>query len=167
MKWTIMGSGGCTVIPKPLCWCRVCREAREKGIPYSRAGPSAFLHDISLLIDTPAEIAELLNRSQINRVKYLTFSHLDPDHIEGFRVVEQIALDFRAWRAYPEKQVCLLLPEELCGPLGLVQSQFGPVIDFFNGVGLNLGYTVMLLICFICFVVGSLLLLRMKAPSKL
>ena len=101
------------VIPKPLCRCRVCQEAREKGVPYARAGPAAFLHDINLLIDTPAEIVGLLNRSPIRRVDYLTFTHLDPDHVEGFRVVEQLALDFRNWRAYPEKQIFLLLPESL------------------------------------------------------
>jgi len=44
------------VIPKPLCQCRICRQARDKGVPYARAGPSSFLHDINLLIDTPAEI---------------------------------------------------------------------------------------------------------------
>ncbi len=98
------------VIPKPLWQCRICQEARKKGVPYTRAGPSAFLHDINLLIDTPAEIIGLLNRSPVRRVDYLAFTHLDPDHVEGFRVVEQIALDFRTWHAYAEKQICLLLP---------------------------------------------------------
>ena len=119
------------VIPKPLCRCRVCQEARKKGIPYARAGPAAFLHDINLLIDTPAEIVNLLNRSPIRRVDYLTFTHLDPDHVEGFRVAEQIALDFRTWRAYPEKQVCLLLPEQLGVLLRNIRFQYGPVIDFY------------------------------------
>jgi phosphoribosyl 1,2-cyclic phosphate phosphodiesterase len=113
----------------------VCREARRKGIPYARSGPSAFLHDINLLIDTPAEVSAQLNRSRIRRVDYLTFSHLDPDHVEGFRVVEQMALDFRSWRAYPEKQVCLLLPEQLVEPLGSVRSQYGPVVDFYEQSG--------------------------------
>ena len=135
MKWTILGSGGCAVIPKPLCRCRICREARLKGPPYTRAGPSAFLHDINLLIDTPAEIAGLLNRSRIGRVDYLIFSHLDPDHVEGFRVVEQIALDFRSWRAYPQKQICLLLPEELEAPLRSMRSQYGPLLDFYRESG--------------------------------
>ena len=135
MKWTILGSGGCMVIPKPLCQCRVCREAREKGVPYSRTGPAAFLHDINLLIDTPAEIISQLNRSPIRRVDYLTFTHLDPDHVEGFRVVEQIALDFRTWRAYPEKQICLLLPEQLYTGLGEFRSQYGPVLDFYQESG--------------------------------
>jgi len=135
MKWTILGSGGCAVIPKPLCQCPICQEAREKGIPYARSGPSAFLHDINLLIDTPAEIVLQLNRSAIDHVDYLTFTHLDPDHVEGFRVVEQIALDFRTWRAYPEKQICLLLPEALNENIKKLSSQYGPFIDFYRERG--------------------------------
>ena len=123
------------VIPKPLCRCPVCEEARIKGVPYARAGPAAFLHDINLLIDTPAEIVSLLNRSSIRRVDYLTFTHLDPDHVEGFRVVEQIALDFRTWRAYPEKQICLLLPQQLSVGVRDIRSQYGPVLDFYQESG--------------------------------
>ncbi|MFC1928747.1 MBL fold metallo-hydrolase [Chloroflexota bacterium] len=123
------------VIPKPLCQCRICREARKKGVPYVRTGPSAFLHDINLLIDTPAEIVSQLNRSSIRRVDYLTFTHLDPDHVEGFRVVEQMALDFRTWRAYPEKQICLLLPEQLSGHLRELRSQYGTIVDFYQESG--------------------------------
>ena len=123
------------VIPKPLCRCRVCQEARKKGVPYARAGPAAFLHDINLLIDTPAEIISLLNCASIRHINYLTFSHLDPDHVEGFRVVEQIALDFRTWRAYPEKQICLLLPEQLSVGVRDIRSQYGPVLDFYEESG--------------------------------
>jgi len=123
------------VIPKPLCQCRVCREARKKGVPYARAGPSVFLHDINLLIDTPAEIVSLLNRSSIRRLDYLTFTHADPDHVEGFRVVEQIALDFRSWHAYAEKQICLLLPEQLSVRLRDIRSQYGRLVDFYQGSG--------------------------------
>ena len=123
------------VIPKPLCQCQVCHEAREKGIPYSRSGPSAFLHDVNLLIDTPTEIISQLNRSSIRSVDYLMFSHLDPDHVEGFRVVEQISLDFRTWCAYPEKQICLLLPELLSGRIKNIQSQYGSIIEFYQKSG--------------------------------
>jgi phosphoribosyl 1,2-cyclic phosphate phosphodiesterase len=123
------------VIPKPLCRCPVCREARRKGVPYSRGGPSAFLHDINLLVDTPADIINMLNRSRIGRVDYLIFTHLDPDHTEGFRLVEQIALDFRTWRAYPKKQVCLLLPEQLEKPLRGIRSQYGSLLDFYQDSG--------------------------------
>ena len=123
------------VIPKPLCQCRVCQEARKKGVPYARAGPSAFVHDINLLLDTPAEIVSLLNRSPIRRIDYLMFTHLDPDHVEGFRVVEQITLDFRTWRAYPEKQVSLLLPEQLVTRASEIRSQYGSILDFYQESG--------------------------------
>ena len=135
MKWTVLGSGGCMIIPKPLCRCRVCREAREKGVPYARAGPSAFLHDINLLLDTPSEISSLLNRSPIRRISYLMFTHLDPDHVEGFRVVEQITLDFRTWRAHPKKQICLLLPEQLRQHARELRSQYGSILDFYQESG--------------------------------
>jgi phosphoribosyl 1,2-cyclic phosphate phosphodiesterase len=123
------------IIPKPLCQCRICQEARKKGAPYARTGPSAFLHDINLLIDTPAEIATQLNRSHIRRINYVALTHLDPDHVEGLRVVEQITLDFRSWRAYPEKQICLLLPEQLAEPVKEIRSQYGSLIDFYQQSG--------------------------------
>jgi phosphoribosyl 1,2-cyclic phosphate phosphodiesterase len=135
MKWTILGSGGCMVIPKPLCQCEICQEARNKGIPYSRSGPASFFHDIDLLIDTPGDIIAQLNHNSINTIKYLTFTHLDPDHIEGFRVVEQITLDFRRWRSYPEKQIKLILPEPLIEPLRNLNSQYGSYLDFYISRG--------------------------------
>lgn len=135
MKWTILGSGGCMVIPKPLCQCEICQEARDKGIPYARSGPASFFNDINLLIDTPGDIVTQLNRHSIDAVKYLIFTHLDPDHIEGFRVVEQITLDFRQWRAYQEKQIELILPEPLIEPLRNVNSQYGSYLDFYSSRG--------------------------------
>lgn len=123
------------VIPKPLCTCRVCREARAKGFPYERTEPSAYLHDLHLLIDAPAEVAAQLNRAGIGRVDFLIFTHLDPDHVEGFRIVEQIALDFRTWRAYPEKSIRLLLPKELNKRIGQISTWYGLVIDFYQEQG--------------------------------
>jgi phosphoribosyl 1,2-cyclic phosphate phosphodiesterase len=122
-------------IPKPLCRCRVCEEARSKGRPYERTGPSAFLTDENLLIDTPAEIALQLNRERIEQVDALVFTHLDPDHTEGFRVVEQIALDFRSWRAYEEKRIRLILPRLLRERITDIRSIYGPLIDFYERQG--------------------------------
>lgn len=135
MEVTVLGSGGCTVIPKPCCKCRVCREAREKGVPYARTGPAIFVHDENLLIDTPAEISRQLNRSSIDRVDYLMFTHLDPDHVEGFRVVEQIALDFRDWRAYENKRIKLLMPTPLDRDIYRLRSFYGPLLGFYQKQG--------------------------------
>ncbi len=135
MKLTLLGSGGCMVIPKPLCSCAVCEEARQKGPPFERTGPSAFIHEENVLIDTPAEISTQLNRSRIASVDYLMFTHLDPDHLEGFRVVEQIAVDFRTWKAYPRRRICLLLPGLLLDRLRKVQTVYGSQLDFFEKSG--------------------------------
>ena len=135
MELTILGSGGCAVIPKPLCTCPVCTEARERGGPYRRTGPSAFLHDENLLIDTPAEIVSQLNRTPIEKIETLLFTHFDPDHVEGFRVVEQIALDFRSWKAYPEKTIRLMVPEALDQNMRKIRSIYGPLVAFYEKQG--------------------------------
>ena len=122
-------------IPKPLCRCSICREARKKGIPYARTGPAIFIHDENLLIDTPAEIGRQMNRNQIDQLKYLMFTHLDPDHVEGIRVVEQIALDFRDWRAYKNKRIKLLLPEPLDRDIFRLKSCYGSLLDFYQKQG--------------------------------
>ena len=135
MQLTILGSGGCMAIPKPLCRCRVCEEARSRGRPYERTGPSAFLHDENLLIDTPAEIALQLNRADIEHIDYLLFTHLDPDHVEGFRVVEQITLDFRTWKTYRGKTIRLILPRVLRERITELKSIYGSLIDFYERQG--------------------------------
>jgi Na+/melibiose symporter-like transporter len=48
---------------------------------------------------------------------------------------------------------------------GAISRLIGPAIDFFNTVSLNLGYSVMLLVCFICLIAGSVLLMRIKIRS--
>jgi hypothetical protein len=45
---------------------------------------------------------------------------------------------------------------------GVVARLVGPVIDYFNSVSPDLGYQAMLLVCFVFFIAGSLLLLRIK-----
>jgi len=43
----------------------------------------------------------------------------------------------------------------------------GPMIDFFNAYDSGLGYQVMFLVCFICLVAGSLLVLKIKGQVQL
>ncbi|MDF2943247.1 MAG: hypothetical protein K0S01_2105 [Herbinix sp.] len=96
MKLKIIGSGGCVCTPKPLCQCKVCKEAREKGFPYARCGCSLYVADSNLLIDTPEDIAYALNNADIKAVDYILYSHMDPDHTMGIRIVEQLRLDWLA-----------------------------------------------------------------------
>lgn len=99
MEIQIVGSGGAFQTPRPGCHCRVCDEAREKGVPYARGGPATFVHGhgANVLFDTPEEISQQLNRCGVDRVDACFYSHWHPDHVMGRRVFEQLNWDSRAW----------------------------------------------------------------------
>lgn len=96
MNVIILGSGGCVSTPRACCNCRVCTQARQKGFPYARTGCSLFVEDVNLLIDTPEDINASLNNSGIQKVEHILYSHCDPDHTMGMRVVEQLKMDWLA-----------------------------------------------------------------------
>jgi phosphoribosyl 1,2-cyclic phosphate phosphodiesterase len=97
MQIEILGSGGAITTPRPGCRCRVCVEAREKGVPYSRSGPSLFVHGPNVLIDTPEESKDQLNRSHVTEIAAGLYSHWHPDHTMGRRVWETRNTDWFAW----------------------------------------------------------------------
>lgn len=90
MKLKIVGSGGIFQIPNPFCKCSICEEARLKRGPYERLGPSLYIEDIKMLIDTPKDIAVACDRQGISLINYLSISHKDPDHTRGMRIVEPL-----------------------------------------------------------------------------
>jgi phosphoribosyl 1,2-cyclic phosphate phosphodiesterase len=112
MQIEFLGSGGAITIPKPGCQCRVCAEARARGIPYSRTGPSVFVHGPNVLIDTPEEIKEQLNRSRVTRIDAAFYSHWHPDHVLGRRVWETMNAD---WMHWPPQHRCtdIYLPQQV------------------------------------------------------
>jgi phosphoribosyl 1,2-cyclic phosphate phosphodiesterase len=93
----ILGSGGANAIPRPQCACRVCVEAREKGVPYLRTGPSVFVHGPDVLIDTPEEAKQQLDRLNPRRLQAALYSHWHPDHTQGRRLFEARNGDWRTW----------------------------------------------------------------------
>lgn len=96
MKIIITGSGGCVSIPRPCCNCKVCKEAREKGFPYARTGCSLFIDEANILIDTPEDINYAVNNAKIQNIDYILYSHSDPDHTMGMRIIEQLRMDWLA-----------------------------------------------------------------------
>ena len=52
------------------------------------------------------------------------------------------------------------------GSAALVLFIIGPTIDFLNSHSPNLGYSVMLLVCFVFFVIGSGLLIKVKEQGQ-
>ncbi len=136
MKFTILGSGGCVSLPKPLCKCRICEEARVKGAPYSRFGCSLFLEDINLLIDTPEDIVHAINNSNIENIDNVLFSHVDPDHTLGMRVFEQLRLN---WFDVSEGIECdnpieVFAMEHVMDDLNSIRFKFGCYFDYYDNV---------------------------------
>lgn len=115
MRIEILGSGGATPIPRPGCTCRVCVEARTKGLPYTRSGPSVFVHGASILFDTPEESRLQLDRAGIGTVAACFTSHWHPDHTMGRRVFETMNADFRTWprEAKRARVTDVYLPEQV------------------------------------------------------
>lgn len=93
MRLKIVGSGGMFPIPNPFCGCSVCGEARIKRGRFERLGPSLYIEDIKMLIDTPEDIAIACDRQGITEIDCLSFSHRDPDHTRGMRIVESLGYD--------------------------------------------------------------------------
>ncbi len=116
MRVEFMGSGGAITTPRPGCECRVCVEARTKGVPYSRSGPSVFVHGPNVLIDTPEEIKDQLNRARIGRIEACFYSHWHPDHVMGRRVWEMN----KDWRGSPRrnKRTDIYLPQQVALDFG-------------------------------------------------
>lgn len=115
MKLLILGSGGAQPPPRPGCACRVCKEARAKGIPYYRTGPSLYVPEQNILFDVPEDIREQLNREKIGHVKHVFLSHWHPDHTMGIRLFEQMNYNFAL---KPDKKSTLYISKETANNLG-------------------------------------------------
>jgi phosphoribosyl 1,2-cyclic phosphate phosphodiesterase len=115
MRVEVLGSGGATTAPRPGCSCRVCAEAREKGAPYARTGPSVFVHGPDVVFDTPEESKLQLDRAGIAVVRGCFYSHWHPDHTMGRRVWETRNGDFRTWPREAKRQLVtdVFLPEQV------------------------------------------------------
>jgi phosphoribosyl 1,2-cyclic phosphate phosphodiesterase len=112
MQIEFLGSGGAIPTPRPGCQCRVCVQARDLGVPYSRMGPSVFVHGPDVLIDTPEEARLMLDRSTVRAVPACFYSHWHPDHVEGRRVFETMNADWFHWP--PEHaRTTVYLPEQV------------------------------------------------------
>ena len=138
MKFIIIGSGGCVCLPKPLCQCRICVEARQKGGRYKRYGCALYLEDASLLVDTPEDIANALNASDIRTVERVLYTHRDPDHTLGMRIFEQLRLE---WLDYYEK-ILPRSPVEVCATPEVMETLngvgigYGAILDYYVKMGL-------------------------------
>ncbi len=111
MRVEFLGTGGAITTPNPGCTCSICVQARKEGIPYSRTGPSLFVHGPNVLVDTPEEIKQQLNRSQVKEIAACFYSPWHPDHVMGRRVWEMN----HDWRRWPpqDRQTDIYLPQQV------------------------------------------------------
>ncbi|MEA4964024.1 hypothetical protein SDC9_115135 [bioreactor metagenome] len=138
MKFIITGSGGCVCTPKPLCQCNVCVEARKKGYPYKRCGCSLFLDDISLLVDTPEDIAIAINNADIKGIDNILYSHWDPDHTLGMRIMEQLRLEWLDYydKIKPENPINIFAWADVMSDINQIRSKYGSLLDYYEHMGL-------------------------------
>ncbi len=115
MRVEILGSGGATTTPRPGCHCRVCVEARERGAPYARTGPSVFVHGPDILFDTPEESKLQIDRAGIEHIGACFYSHWHPDHTMGRRMFETRNGDFLTWPVEDKRPLVtdVYLPEQV------------------------------------------------------
>jgi phosphoribosyl 1,2-cyclic phosphate phosphodiesterase len=118
VRLEFLGTGGAFATPRPGCGCSVCAEARERGIPYARTGPSLFFHGADLLVDTPEESREQLNRAGIARVRACVYTHWHPDHVMGRRVFESLNFVARVWPRPAGPCTDVYLPEQVARDFG-------------------------------------------------
>jgi len=138
MKIKIIGSGGCVSIPRPLCQCRICKEARIKGVPYARCGCSLYLEDLNLLIDTPEDINAALNHVDVKAIDTILFSHADPDHTMGIRVIEQLKMDWltRSVGITCSQPLTVGAMPEIIKELRSQCSKYGSMLKYYEDMGL-------------------------------
>ncbi|WP_017415382.1 MBL fold metallo-hydrolase [Clostridium tunisiense] len=134
MKFIILGSGGCVALPKPLCQCDICKEAREKGKPYSRFGCSLYLEDLNLMVDTPEDIVHAINYSNVKQIDTVLFSHIDPDHTLGMRIFEQLRID---WLEISEGRECtnpikVLAMNHVMEDINTIGFKYGSFLDYYE-----------------------------------
>jgi len=112
MRIEFLGSGGAITTPRPGCTCRICTEARARGVPYSRSGPGVFVHGPDVLIDTPEESKFQLDRAGIAHVPACLYSHWHPDHVAGLRVWETMNGDWLRWPPQHRRST-IFLPQQV------------------------------------------------------
>lgn len=144
MKFIITGSGGCVCTPKPLCRCPICVEARTKGYPYARCGCSLYLEDIALLIDTPEDIANAINNTDIKAVDHIMYSHWDPDHTLGMRIMEQLRLEWLDYYDHikPNNPINVYAQNDVMVDINAICSKYGSLLNYYAAMGLIKRYVV-------------------------
>lgn len=134
MKIEFLGSGGAMTTPAVGSDALVSQQARKMGLPYTRTGPSVFVHGPDVLIDTPEESKLQLNRAGIRHVPAAVYSHWHPDHTLGYRMWESLNGD---WRNFPpqHRTTDIYLPQQVAEDFKVYLGAWGQ-LQYLQKVGL-------------------------------
>lgn len=138
MTIKILGSGGCTPIPKPLCKCKICSQAQELGIPYYRTGSSIYIKELNAIFDTSCDIKQQILREKLIRVKSIFYSHWHPDHTNGLRIVEQINSNFlRKFidKKKPENKISIYALKNVINDILKINNKYSSCLSFYEKEG--------------------------------
>jgi phosphoribosyl 1,2-cyclic phosphate phosphodiesterase len=113
LRVEFLGTSGALPTPRPLCGCAVCEQARDRGVPYARNNPSVFIHGPDVLIDTPGEILDQLNRSSVEQIAACFYSHWHPDHTMGRHIFSTLNNGYPSWPYQPRRTTPLYLPQQV------------------------------------------------------
>ena len=129
MTFKLLGTGGMYPTPLVNCHCKICESARSGNKKDIRSMPSLYLEDIKLLIDTPEDIFNTLEKYKINDIDYISLSHRDPDHVRGIRLVEGMYFNWKM--ELPKKTINFF---SLPIVVDEVNEMNGNTLDFYSKV---------------------------------
>jgi phosphoribosyl 1,2-cyclic phosphate phosphodiesterase len=92
------------------------------------------LEDCSLLIDTPEDINIGLNHCNIKSIENIMYSHWDPDHTMGMRIIEQLKLEwldfFRGIK--PDKPLSVYASSDVMQDLYNIRNPAGSYFGYYD-----------------------------------
>ena len=93
---------------------------------------------MNILIDTPEDINASLNNSGIGKVEYILYSHCDPDHTMGIRVIEQLKMDWLAdsLGKRPENPIEMASLPAIIEDIRKQGTRYGSVVEYYEARGL-------------------------------
>jgi len=85
-------------------------------------------------VDTPEDIAVALNNADIKTVDAIMYSHWNPDHTMGMRIMEQLRLE---WLDYydgikPGNPITVYADAGVLEDINCIRNKFGPFLDFYE-----------------------------------
>ena len=90
------------------------------------------------MIDTPEDINASLNNARIQKVEHILYSHCDPDHTMGMRVIEQLKMDWLADSIgkKPDDPIEISSLPAILEDIKKQGTKYGSFIQYFEAKGL-------------------------------